>query len=145
MDAFFVHPAKGKPPAVIMWPDIASLRDAFKAMARRLASAGYSVIVPNPFYSDAPAPQFADFDAFRKDNGFRKVGPMDGEQHPGCGRRHGQGGGRRLRQAARGRHEARRRRAGLLHERHLDRAHGRGSSRPGQGARPGPTRKRAGG
>ena len=30
MDAFFVHPAKGKHPAVIMWPDIASLRDAFK-------------------------------------------------------------------------------------------------------------------
>ena len=82
MDAFFVHPAKGKHPAVIMWPDIASLRDAFKAMARRLASAGYSVIVPNPFYKDAPAPQFADFDAFRKDNGFQKVGPWMAHNTP---------------------------------------------------------------
>ena len=27
MDAFFVHPAKGKHPAVIVWPDIAGLRD----------------------------------------------------------------------------------------------------------------------
>lgn len=82
MDAFFVHPAKGKHPAVIMWPDIASLRDAFKVMARRLANAGYSVIVPNPFYQDAPAPQFADFDAFRKDNGFQKVGPWMAHNTP---------------------------------------------------------------
>jgi carboxymethylenebutenolidase len=82
MDAFFVHPAKGKHPAVIMWPDIASLRDAFKVMARRLAGAGYSVIVPNPFYRDTPAPQFADFDAFRKDNGFQKVGPWMAHNTP---------------------------------------------------------------
>jgi carboxymethylenebutenolidase len=75
MDAFFVHPASGKHPAVIMWPDIASLREAFKVMARRLAADGYSVIVPNPFYRDAPAPQFADFEAFRSANGFQKVGP----------------------------------------------------------------------
>ncbi|MGZ3235557.1 MAG: dienelactone hydrolase family protein, partial [Croceibacterium sp.] len=67
---------------VIMWPDIASLRDAFKVMARRLASAGYSVIVPNPFYRDAPAPQFADFDAFRKDDGFKKVGPWMAHNTP---------------------------------------------------------------
>src|SRR3546814_3158640 len=41
MDAFFVHPAQGKHPAVIVWPDIAGLRAAFKVMGRRLASAGY--------------------------------------------------------------------------------------------------------
>jgi len=82
MDAFFVHPAKGRHPAVIMWPDIASLRDAFKVMARRLAGAGYSVIVPNPFYRDTPAPQFADFDAFRKDDGFKKVGPWMAHNTP---------------------------------------------------------------
>jgi len=75
MDAFFVHPAEGKHPGVILWPDIAGLRDANKVMARRLAGAGYSVIVPNPFYRDAPAPQFADFNAFRADNGFQKVQP----------------------------------------------------------------------
>ena len=82
MDAFFVHPAKGKHPGVVMWPDIASLRDAFKVMARRLASAGYSVMVPNPFYQDAPSPQFADFDAFRKDDGFKKVGPWMAHNTP---------------------------------------------------------------
>ncbi len=82
MDAFWVHPAKGKHPGVIMWPDIAGVRDAFKQMARRLAGAGYSVIVPNPYYQDTPAPQFADFDAFRKDNGFQKVGPWMAHNTP---------------------------------------------------------------
>ena len=75
MDAFFVHPGEGKHPAVIIWPDIAGLRDAFKAMGRRLASAGYAVLVVNPFYRSAPAPQFKDFEDFRANGGFQKVGP----------------------------------------------------------------------
>ncbi|MEO6153298.1 MAG: dienelactone hydrolase family protein [Croceibacterium sp.] len=75
MDAFFVHPAKGKHPAVIIWPDIAGLRDAFKQMARRLAGEGYSVLVANPFWQDAPAPQFADFNAWRTGGGMPKVQP----------------------------------------------------------------------
>ena len=49
IDAFFVHPAKGAHAAVIMWPDIAGLREAYRAMARRLAGAGYAVLVPNQY------------------------------------------------------------------------------------------------
>lgn len=79
MDAFFVHPGEGKHPAVIIWPDIAGLRDAFKAMARDLASAGYAVLVLNPFYRSLPAPQFKDFEDFRTQNGFQKVGPWRAE------------------------------------------------------------------
>jgi carboxymethylenebutenolidase len=75
MDAFFVHPGEGEHPAVIIWPDIAGLRDAFKVMGRRLASAGYSVLVVNPYYRDLPAPQFEDFEDFRANEGFQKVGP----------------------------------------------------------------------
>ncbi|BBC71104.1 dienelactone hydrolase [Altererythrobacter sp. B11] len=75
MDAFFVHPAEGSHPAVIIWPDIAGLRDAFKMMGRRLAEEGFAVLVLNPFYQDAPAPQFADFEDFRENGGFQKVGP----------------------------------------------------------------------
>ncbi|KRA80755.1 dienelactone hydrolase family protein [Altererythrobacter sp. Root672] len=75
MDAFFVHPSSGKHPAVILWPDIAGLRDAKKAMGRRLASSGYSVLVVNPFYRTLPAPQFKDFADFRDNGGFQKVGP----------------------------------------------------------------------
>ena len=82
MDAFFVHPAKGKHPAVIVWPDIAGLRDAFKAMGRRVASAGYSVIVVNPFYRSTPAPQFADFADFRDHDGFAKVRPWMAQNTP---------------------------------------------------------------
>ncbi len=74
IDAFFVHPASGKHPAVICWPDIAGLRDAKKMMARRTAAAGYAVLVVNPYYRDSKAPQFADFAAFRV-GGWDMVGP----------------------------------------------------------------------
>lgn len=75
MDGFFVHPAQGKSPAVIVWPDIAGIRDSFMAMARRLAAQGYAVLVLNPYYADQEAPQFDDFDAFREQGGMEKVAP----------------------------------------------------------------------
>ncbi|HLZ96388.1 MAG TPA: dienelactone hydrolase family protein [Steroidobacteraceae bacterium] len=55
-DAYFVHPAKGKYPGVLIWPDIFGLRPAFKDMAARLAESGYSVLVVNPFYRTKKAP-----------------------------------------------------------------------------------------
>jgi len=55
-DAYVVHPAKGKHPAVLIWPDIFGLRPAFKEMATRLAESGYSVLVINPFYRTQRAP-----------------------------------------------------------------------------------------
>lgn len=74
MEAFFVHP--GKPaPAAILWPDIAGLREVKKAMARRLAGDGYAVLVPNPYYRDVPWQQFADFADFQAQKGFEKVAP----------------------------------------------------------------------
>src|SRR5262245_57885249 len=42
-DAYFVHPAKGKAPAVLVWPDIFGLRPAFRQMGKRLAESGHSV------------------------------------------------------------------------------------------------------
>lgn len=55
-DCYFVHPASGTHPAVIVWPDIMGLRSAFRDMGKRLAESGYSVLVVNPFYRSAPAP-----------------------------------------------------------------------------------------
>lgn len=55
-DCYFVHPTKGKSPGVLMWPDIFGLRPAFKAMAKRLAESGYSVLVVNPYYRSSKAP-----------------------------------------------------------------------------------------
>ena len=55
-DCYYVRPSSGKHPAVLMWPDIKGLRPAFRAMGKRLAMQGYSVLVVNPFYRDATAP-----------------------------------------------------------------------------------------
>ncbi len=59
-DAYFVHPAKGKSPAVLIWPDIFGLRPAFRQMGRRLAESGYAVLVVNPFYRKQKAPTAPD-------------------------------------------------------------------------------------
>ena len=56
-DAVLFHPAgRGSWPAVLMWPDILGLRPVFREMGRRLAGAGYTVLVPNPFYRTRRAP-----------------------------------------------------------------------------------------
>jgi len=55
-DAYWVHPATGRAPAVIVWPDIRGLRPAFRTMGKRLAEVGYSVLVVNPFYRVSKAP-----------------------------------------------------------------------------------------
>src|SRR5690606_4678250 len=39
-EGFFVTPKSGSYPGVLMWPDIAGLRDAYTTMATRLASYG---------------------------------------------------------------------------------------------------------
>jgi carboxymethylenebutenolidase len=55
-DGYFVHPASGTAPAVLLWPDIFGLRPAKRQMAKRLAESGYSVLVVNPFYRVKKAP-----------------------------------------------------------------------------------------
>lgn len=55
-DGYFVHPASGTAPGVLIWPDIFGLRPAFREMGKRLAESGYSVLVVNPFYRTKKAP-----------------------------------------------------------------------------------------
>src|SRR6202140_4014625 len=55
-DCYFVHPASGTAPGVLIWPDIFGLRPAFRQMGKRLAESGYSVLVVNPFYRVKKAP-----------------------------------------------------------------------------------------
>ena len=59
VDGYFVAPATGKHPAVLVWPDIYGLRPAFRQMANRLAESGYAVLAVNPFYRSATAPALA--------------------------------------------------------------------------------------
>jgi len=72
-DAFFVHPAKGAHPGVIMWPDIAGLREAKKIMARRLAAANYAVLVVNQYYRSSPAPVAESFADFMEAEGRKRI------------------------------------------------------------------------
>jgi carboxymethylenebutenolidase len=55
-DCYFVHPASGTAPGVLIWPDIFGLRPAFRQMGKRLAESGYAVLVVNPFYRMKKAP-----------------------------------------------------------------------------------------
>src|SRR5512137_1774692 len=59
-DCYFVHPASGRHPGVIVWPDILGLRPAFRLMGKRLAEAGYAVLVVNPYYRKLKAPVVAE-------------------------------------------------------------------------------------
>ena len=75
-DAFFVYPAQGSHPGVVMWPDIAGLRDSFMVMGRRLAAAGYAVLVVNQYYRNARAPVLNTFAEWRTPQGQAKLAPM---------------------------------------------------------------------
>lgn len=75
-DGFLVHPAQGKHPGILLWPDIAGLREAYKVMARRLAASGYTVLVVNQYYRNAPAPVMASFAEWLDPAGKAKLQPM---------------------------------------------------------------------
>ena len=55
-DCYFVHPASGTAPGVLVWPDLYGLRPAHRQMGKRLAESGYSVLVVNHFYRVKKAP-----------------------------------------------------------------------------------------
>jgi len=55
-DCYFVRPASGTAPGVLVWPDIFGLRPSLRQMGKRLAESGYAVLVVNPFYRVKPAP-----------------------------------------------------------------------------------------
>lgn len=72
-EAYFVAPASGRHPSVLVWPDIFGLRPAFRQMADRLAASGYAVLTVNPFYRSTKI-GFAS--STNMDAAFReKVGP----------------------------------------------------------------------
>jgi len=72
-DAFFVHPAKGAHPGIVMWPDIAGLREVKKIMARKLAAANYAVLVVNQYYRSSPAPVAESFADFMEEAGRKRI------------------------------------------------------------------------
>lgn len=75
-DCYFVHPATGKHAGVLVWPDVLGLRPAFRAMGKRLAQSGYSVLVVNPYYRNATAPVVSEGASFQDEATRNKVLPM---------------------------------------------------------------------
>jgi carboxymethylenebutenolidase len=75
-EAFFVTPPSGKHPGVIMWPDVAGLRDAYRTMATRLAGAGYAVLAVNQYYRSTKLPVLTAFSEWRTDEGKARIAPM---------------------------------------------------------------------
>jgi len=89
-DAAFIRPATGAHAGVLIWPDAFGLRPSMRAMARRIAQEGYSVLVPNPFYRVAKAPVFDDASKFDFGNpaDMAKLGPLTGSINaPGAAER----------------------------------------------------------
>ena len=74
-DAYFVAPASGKAPGVLIWPDIMGLRPAFRQMADRLAQSGYAVLVVNQFYRSVKAPFLAPGESYDQPEVRAKIGP----------------------------------------------------------------------
>jgi len=66
-DAAFIHAKSGSYPGVLVWPDAFGLRPSMRAIGRRIAGEGYSVLVPNPFYRVSKAP-FTDASGFNFQN-----------------------------------------------------------------------------
>ncbi|HJV43037.1 dienelactone hydrolase family protein [Caulobacter sp.] len=68
--------AGGKWPAVLLWPDVMSLRPVFRDMGRRLAAAGYVVLVPNLYYRVKKAPVIEGAFNFANPDDRAKLTPM---------------------------------------------------------------------
>lgn len=76
-DAALVHPrGKGAWPGVILFPDALGLRPAMRDMAKRLAAAGFTVVVPNPFYRVARAPVFGASFSFANKDDMARLGEL---------------------------------------------------------------------
>lgn len=74
-DAYFVAPATGRHPAVLVWPDIMGLRPAFEGMADRLAQSGYAVLTVNQFYRSTRAPFLAAGESFDQPEVRQRIAP----------------------------------------------------------------------
>jgi hypothetical protein len=112
MNSFVVHPDEGGPhPVLLFYMDAPGKREELHDMARRLATVGYCVVLPNLYYRRTR-------DYWLKERTEAAMAQMFGHMHadrarpPGATRGHA---GLRGRFAA-GRREAHRR-GGLLHER----------------------------
>lgn len=82
IDCYFVYPASGAHPGVILWPDAMGLRPAFRMIGKRLAGSGYSVLVINPYYRVMAAPIGVDAESFSQPAGREKIASLSSSITP---------------------------------------------------------------
>ncbi len=75
-DAYFVAPATGRHPGVLVWPDVMGLRPAFRKMADRLAQSGYAVLVVNQFYRSTRSPFLASGESYDQPAVRARIAPF---------------------------------------------------------------------
>jgi len=75
-DAYFVAPATGRHPGVLVWPDVMGLRPAFRQMADRLAQSGYAVLVVNQFYRSTKSPFLAPGESYDQPAVRARIAPF---------------------------------------------------------------------
>lgn len=72
MNSFIVHPEDGGPfPVVLFYMDAPGKRDELHDMARRVASVGYYVVLPNLYYR-----RTREFTMVRDEDGFKRMFEM---------------------------------------------------------------------
>lgn len=84
MDTFLVHPHEGPAPAVILFMDIWGLREELFDIARRIATVGYTCLVPNLYYREGrvrqaihgPDGKMVSFDRLDAAEQQRVLGPL---------------------------------------------------------------------
>jgi carboxymethylenebutenolidase len=74
-DGYFVAPAGGKHPGVLIWPDIMGIRPAARQVADRLAQSGYAVLTLNPFYRSVKGQFLKEGEGFGTASVREKIGP----------------------------------------------------------------------
>jgi len=77
----YATPGESKP-GVICLPDIVGIRDSIRQMARRVADAGYSVLLVNPFYRTSRTPLFSFKVAFGEERTMKRLGELAGPLTP---------------------------------------------------------------
>jgi carboxymethylenebutenolidase len=79
----YLYSTPGEPkPGVICLPDIAGIRDSIRQMAQRVADAGYSVFLLNPFYRTSRTPLFSFKVVFGEERTMKRLGELAGPLTP---------------------------------------------------------------
>jgi carboxymethylenebutenolidase len=79
----YLYATPGVPkPGVICLPDIVGIRESIRGQAQRIADAGYSVLLVNPFYRTSRTPLFSFKVAFGEERTMKRLGELAGPLTP---------------------------------------------------------------